>query len=512
MKVAIIGGGGTRTPILVKGLLEQEEDLKLEEICLYDIDPERLSLISLVLEELLEEVQPANSRVSLRYAQNLKEALKGSSFVFLTMRVGKEEMRILDERIPLSLGLIGQETVGAGGAALAVRTVPKVLEIAHLIQEECPSAWVINFTNPSGMVTEALLNFSPLERVVGICDGPSSIKALLSRFLEVPEEEIFLDYFGLNHLGWVRGIFVRGEDYLPKVMKYLPMFPAIEKLVQFPVDFLLKLRMIPNPYLRYYYFPEKVLEEMRREPQTRGEKVKEMNEALFAALKEGKRKPLEVYQDYIWRRESRGGFLGGRKPRGGFFRRRGSSGGEAGSEKSHGEFMGREGSSGERAENGEFLGREGSSGEKAGGGEFSGPRAGSGESDYGEAEEGFTLEEGEGYIKVALEILRGLSGFKVGTPVVNVKNRSAILGMEEDDVVEVPVHLLKGFVRPVACGSVPQECLELMKRVKLYEKKLIQGIVEGSPEGIIEAMTLNPLIGSLDLAAQLWGQVLQSRI
>jgi 6-phospho-beta-glucosidase len=447
MKVAIIGGGGTRTPILVKGLLEIEKDLGLEEIALYDIDPERLSLISLVLEELLEEVRPADSRVGFRYAQNLKEALKGSSFVFLTMRVGKEEMRILDERIPLSLGLIGQETVGAGGAAMAVRTVPKVLEIARLIEEECPSSWVINFTNPSGMVTEALLNHSPLERVVGICDGPSSIKVVLSRFLEVPEEEIFLDYFGLNHLGWVKGIFVRGEDYLPKVMKYLPMFPAIEKLVQFPVEFLLKLRMIPNPYLRYYYFPEKVLEEIQREPKTRGEKVKEMNEALFAALKEGKRRPLEIYNDYIGRRESHGGFLG------------------------------------RRESNGENTGR--------------------GESQYGEVKENFNLEEGEGYIKVALELLRGLSGFKVGTPVVNLRNRSAILGMEEGDVVEVPVHLLKGFIRPVASGNVPQECLELMRKVKLYEKKLIQGIVEGSREAVIEALSLNPLVGSLDLARRL---------
>jgi 6-phospho-beta-glucosidase len=310
----------------------------------------------------------------------LKEALHESSFVFLIMRVGKKEMRVLDERIPLSFGLIGQETVGAGGAAMAVRTVPKILEVARLIQEECPQAWVINFTNPSGMVTEALLNHSPLERVVGICDGPSSIKAVLSRFLEVPEEEIFLDYFGLNHLGWVKGIFVRGEDYLPKMMKYLPMFPVMEKLVQFPVDFLLKLRMLPNPYLRYYYFPEKVLEEMCREPKTRGEKVKEMNEALFTALKEGKRKPLEVYKDYIGRREFQ----------------------------------------------------------------------------YGEIKGKFNLEEGEGYIKVALELLRGLSGFQVGTPVVNLRNRSAILGMEETDVVEVPVHLLRGLVRPVASGPFPR--------------------------------------------------------
>jgi len=235
--------------------------------------------------------------------------------------------------------------------------------------------------------------------------------------------------------------------------------------VQFPVDFLLKLGMIPNPYLRYYYFPEKVLEEAKREPKTRGEKVKEMNEALFAALKEGKRKPLEIYNDYIERRESHGGFLGRRE--------------------SHGENTGR------------------------------------GESQYGEVKESFNLEEGEGYIKVALELLRGLSGFKVGTPVVNLRNRSAILGMEESDVVEVPVHLLKGFIRPVASGTVPQECLELMKNVKLYEKKLIQGIVGGSREGVIEALSLNPLVGSLDLARKLveefsvkqcWGQVLQSYI
>ncbi len=424
MKVAIIGGGGTRTPVLVKGLLELEENLKLEEISLFDADSERLSLIF----KVIEGYRPQNSKVKFRKSENLREALKGSSFVFLTIRAGKEEMRILDERIPLKMGLIGQETVGAGGAAMAVRTIPLVLEVSRMVKEECPSAWVINFTNPSGLITEALLNFSPLQKVIGICDGPSSMKLVLSRFFEVPEEEIFLDYFGLNHLGWVRGIFVRGEDFIPKVMKYLPMFRGIENVIQIPVEFIKKLGMIPNPYLRYYYFPQRALEELRRESKTRGEKVKEMNDYLFFQLKEGKSDPLEIYHGYLKVRESQ----------------------------------------------------------------------------YVEIKEGLDLEEGEGYIRVALEILKGLSGLKVGTPVVNVKNLSAIPGMEPDDVVEVPCHLLSGFIRPVACGPVPQECLELMKKVKIYEKTLVKAVVERSSEGIVEALSLNPLVGDKEIARKLY--------
>lgn len=424
MKVAIVGGGGTRTPVLVKGLLGLDEDLKLEEISLFDTDLERLSLIFKVIEGL----RPPNSKIKFRKSENLKEALRNCSFVFLTIRAGKEEMRVLDEQIPIRMGLIGQETVGAGGAAMAVRTIPQVLEVSRVVKEECPSAWVINFTNPSGIITEALLNFSPLQRVIGICDGPSSMKLVLSRFLEVPEEEIFLDYFGLNHLGWVRGIFVRGEDFLPKVMKYLPMFQGIENVIRIPVEFIKNLGMIPNPYLRYYYFPQRAFEELKREKKTRGEKVKEMNDSLFFQLKDEKSNPVEIYKDYLRGRESQ----------------------------------------------------------------------------YAEIKEGVDLEEGEGYIKVALEILRGLSGLKVGTPVVNVKNLSAIPGMGPDDVVEVPCHLLSGFVRPVACGPVPQQSVELMKKVKIYEKKLVQAVIEKSPEGIVEALSLNPLVGDMEVARRLY--------
>jgi len=425
MKISVIGGGGTRTPILVKGLLGLEKELNLEEICLYDLDEERLSLMNLVLEHMREP----ESRTKLRTSLDFKEAITGSSFVFLAIRVGKEEMRILDERIPLKHGLIGQETVGAGGAAMAVRTIPKVLEMAEAIREECPQAWVINFTNPSGIVTEALLNCSPLEKVVGICDAPANIKLVFSKFMQFKEEEVFLDYFGLNHLGWVKGIRVRGEDYLPKIMKYLPMFPQIENYIRFPAAFILKIGMIPNPYLYYYYFPEEALREMQREPRTRGEEVQEMNEALFSSLQAGNRDPLQVYQEYLGRRESGYG--------------------------------------------------------------------------AGALQEGLNLEEGEGYIKVSLGTIRGLLGYKVGNPVVNVRNSSAIPGMEGKDVVEIPVEFSSGTLKPISSGPVPEDCLNLMRAVKRYEKKLVEAAVARSLEGVIEALSLNPLVNSHEAARAL---------
>jgi len=296
LKIAIIGGGGTRTPILVRGLLTRVKALGIEEISLMDLDPQRIYLIRKVIEALPQY----GSQLLFSYEDDSRKAIEGASFVFLTIRAGGEEMRIKDERIPLALGILGQETTGPGGFAMACRTLPQALKIARETVELAKDAWLINFTNPAGIITQGLLNFSPLKRVVGICDAPVSLRKGLEGYLN---EEIFLDYFGLNHCGWTKGVWVRGNNILPSILEKLKGFPRLEKLLGFPVDFIHSLGMIPNPYLKYHYFQQEAVEELMAKGATRGEVVKEENDTLFSALRAGA-DPLSTYLDYINKRES----------------------------------------------------------------------------------------------------------------------------------------------------------------------------------------------------------------
>ena len=416
MKIAIIGAGGTRTPLIVKALEELKEKVELagkapiSSLSLYDIDSRRLELIS--------HIWDGKCRIPQKKARNLEEAVEGANYIIFSIRSGSEEMRILDERIPKEFGLIGQETVGAGGGAMAVRTFPQVLELAKILPEGAPDVWVINFTNPSGIVTEMFFSFG-LERVVGICDAPQIIKLALGKFFSVLSEEIVLDYFGLNHLGWVRKAFLRGEDVIPKVLSLLQAFPQALDFLKVSSTWLSRTSLLPNPYLFYYLSPEKVLKEQEMEKETRGERVKIWNEWLFSALEEGKEDPKQVYRDYLKKRESQ----------------------------------------------------------------------------YGEASTLLQMEEGAGYSGVAMEVIGLLEGVGKGTPVVNLKNGSAIEGMDLEDVVEVSAEFVGGRLLPRLVGKIPSECLSLMKAVKAYEKKMIEGLKEGSLEKVKEAFALHPLIG-----------------
>src|SRR5450756_309966 len=200
MKVSIIGGGGTRVPILVGALLDLQERLGLTEISLIDPDGERFAVMDKVVEAI---VQDRNSTVEISHAATFRECVTGASFVIAAIRVGGDHMRTLDERIPLSMDVLGQETVGAGGFAMAVRTIPVVLGMLNELHEVAPDAWFINLTNPSGIITQAMVSHGGFHNVVGICDAPSSIGILLAYLLKVQPEDLILDYYGLNHCGFV---------------------------------------------------------------------------------------------------------------------------------------------------------------------------------------------------------------------------------------------------------------------------------------------------------------------
>ncbi len=300
MKISILGGGGTRTPLLVKGFLTMEEKLGLEEISLMDIDEERLLLIKKVLDEISRET---GEKVRLTYTLDIKASIDNASFVVCAIRVGGEKLRILDEKIPLSFNVLGQETMGPGGFAMAVRTIPVVLKIADQLNEVNPEAWLINFTNPSGIITQSLVSHSPLKKVVGICDAPSYLQKVIAYFMNKKEEDIFLDYFGLNHFGWIKGVYVDGKDLLPSILNLITKTPDFEKITRFPPDLLTLIKMLPNPYLYYYYFKNEATKNLIMAEKTRGEIIKEMNDELFSSLKESKI-PLLTYNNYISMRES----------------------------------------------------------------------------------------------------------------------------------------------------------------------------------------------------------------
>ena len=249
--LTILGGGGFRVPLVHAALLRDTSDDRVTELRLFDDDPARLRAIAAVCAEQASGRRDA-PLISLH--TDLAEAVRGTDFVFSAIRVGGLLGRECDERIPLRHGIIGQETVGAGGIAYALRTVPVARRIARAIRDAAPDAWVINFTNPAGVVTEAL-RVDLGERVVGICDSPIGLgrRALQAAGVtDVAAAEI--DYVGLNHLGWVRALRADGVDVLPRLMADREALGSFEEGRLFGVDWLQALGDLPNEYLHHYFF------------------------------------------------------------------------------------------------------------------------------------------------------------------------------------------------------------------------------------------------------------------
>jgi 6-phospho-beta-glucosidase len=299
MKVSIIGGGGTRVPMLVDALLDLQERLDLSEIALIDPDGKRLAAIDRVVATL---VMDRNSTVEVSHPSTFRECVTGASFVIGAIRVGGDHLRTLDERIPLSMDVLGQETVGAGGFAMAVRTIPVVLEMLKELREVAPDAWFINLTNPSGIITQAMVSHGGFHNVVGICDAPTSIGTLLAYLLKVKPDDLVLDYYGLNHCGFVKGVYALGHDVLPQILSMIDQVPDFEAMTHFSPAFIRRLGKLPNGYIWYYAFKRESLAAAKTASETRGEEVERLNAQLVADLM-GADDPLATYQAYLGKRD-----------------------------------------------------------------------------------------------------------------------------------------------------------------------------------------------------------------
>lgn len=275
MKLAILGGGGFRVPLVYRALLHDTHDRRISVVALYDTDTERLRVVAALLAQLGTGHADAPLVSS---TTSLDEALEGADFVFSAIRVGGLAGRTQDERVALQLGVLGQETTGPGGLAYALRTIPVAVRIAERIRAVAPTAYVMNFTNPAGMITEAMQGVLDT-RVVGICDTPGELGRRIAGQLGVPSSRVRLDYVGLNHLGWLRRVVHDGVDRLPEILDS----PAgLEEAELFGADWLRSLGVVPNEYLYYYYFHRDAVRKILAGSQTRGEYLLAQQSAFYA--------------------------------------------------------------------------------------------------------------------------------------------------------------------------------------------------------------------------------------
>ncbi|MEV7234047.1 6-phospho-beta-glucosidase [Streptomyces sp. NPDC051020] len=282
MKLTILGGGGFRVPLVYGALLADHAEGRVTAVTLYDTDSDRLTAIARVLADQAEGVPDAPAVLA---TTELDEALRGADFIFSAIRVGGLEGRAADERVALDEGVLGQETVGAGGIAYGLRTVPVAVDLARRIARLAPHAWVINFTNPAGLVTEAMSRHLG-DRVIGICDSPVGLGRRIARTLGVDPERARIDYAGLNHLGWVRGLHVDGRDELPRLLADPHLLGSFEEGKLFGTDWLQSLGAIPNEYLHYYYFNREAVRAYQDAEQTRGAFLRDQQEGFYARMKD----------------------------------------------------------------------------------------------------------------------------------------------------------------------------------------------------------------------------------
>ncbi len=288
MKVTIIGGGSSYTPELINGFLERQAQFPLRELWLHDISAKRLAVVGGFARRM---VAARNAPFTVHLTENRPEAVRGASYVVTQLRVGGMAARRADEYLGRRHGLIGQETTGVGGMGKALRTIPVILEIARDMRQLAPGALLVNFTNPAGLVTEAVTRYAPEVTAVGVCNVPynarmSILESLAKQGVAAAPERARLDTLGLNHLSWHRGFTVDGEDVWPRVIaQYLADLRNAGE-PEWEPELIKSLQMIPNYYLQYYYHTAEKLAQQEEWPPSRAEEVMEIEAGLLARYAE----------------------------------------------------------------------------------------------------------------------------------------------------------------------------------------------------------------------------------
>lgn len=287
MKITVIGGGSSYTPELVEGLIARHASLPMAELALVDVEAgrEKVEIIAALSRRMLDRNGLESVKVSVHF--DADEAITGSSFVLTQLRVGQLPARAADERLGLSHRLLGQETTGVGGFAKALRTIPVMLDIARRVERLAPKAWIINFTNPAGIVTEAVSRHSKA-KIIGLCNVPVTMHHMIADMLKLPYDDVSLRFAGLNHMVWVHQVLAAGRDATDEVIEMLCDGEQLSmnniKAIPWPPELLRALRAIPCPYHRYFWQTRTMLEDELADADskgTRAEQVMKVEASLF---------------------------------------------------------------------------------------------------------------------------------------------------------------------------------------------------------------------------------------
>lgn len=293
--VTILGGGSAYTPGLIEGLLRFRDEFAIRRLVLMDIDEHKLSVVGTLVTQMLKTQVP---EIEVVTTGDRRAALEGADFVLCQIRVGGLQARHLDESIPLAHQVLGQETTGPGGFSMALRTIPVMVEVARDIMEIAPEAWLINYTNPTGIVAEAVHRVSPV-KMLSICDVPMGMQFFIAKIMGVPTREIRLDYVGLNHLGWIRRVWLKGQDILPQLRQMIDSVDLDNLPPGLAVDdphameeagsvlrLFKELDVIPSYYLQYYYYNDEMVGKLVRKGKTRAQEVMEIEQDLLPYYQE----------------------------------------------------------------------------------------------------------------------------------------------------------------------------------------------------------------------------------
>ncbi len=437
-KLALLGGGGVRTPLVIFGINEAAHLLGAEEIALYDPDSERVGIMAELGRAIVAQ---EGGSLRIRVAASAEDAVTDASFVLSSIRVGGIVSRAQDERTALAHGYPGQETTGPGGVAMALRTVRPSVEYARLVERRSPGAWLINFTNPAGLITQAISQHTGV-RVVGICDTPEELFHRIAVALRVSPERVHCDYLGLNHLGWVRRVLLDGKDVLGSLLRDDSALDRLYHADLFDHELLRCLELLPSEYLYFYYCRRRALANQQAAGTTRGEEVGRLNDRLIAELanhlQSGESsEAIALYTGYLNQRS--------------------------------GSYMKLEASAGSAF-------------------------------DQDNAPPADPFRAATGYHRIALEVMKALRGLEPRRLIVNRPNHGAIAEIDDADIVEVPCTIANDCIQPEACGALPDAVRGLVLAVKSYERAAIEAAVSGSTMLARKAMLLYPPIGEWDPA------------
>lgn len=450
MKLALIGAG-VRSPLFCAAALRRADLIGLEELFLMDIDAERLQLFSSIVRY---QAGLAGSHVRIMASTDADAALDGANHVVTTIRVGTEAARVLDERIALRQGVLGQETTGPGGFAMALRNIPAIVGYAERLARRSPNAWLYCFTNPAGLVTQALRDRG-FARSIGICDGANGAKQAVASFLDLDARDLRAEVFGLNHLSWARSVRREGVDLLPGLLGDA-MFREATDLSMFEPDVIRMLGMWPNPYLYYFYYAQAAVAGSTRHGITRGEEIRDLTRGLIAdlrAIDPGRNPAAAVARLHA------------------YHRRRGAT------------YMALARPNAPTADEADRLAEEDTSWEP---------------------------EDEEGYASVMLDVVEALETGEPLDTALNVPNCGAIDGMAADDVVEVSCRVDSTGVQTLPIGEIPEPQRALMRAVKTYERLTVRAIEGHSRDLAVEALMAHPLVVSYPRARALVDEYLDA--